>query len=136
MPVPAAIAERVRKRARGLCEYCRLPQAAYPLAFHVDHIIAEQHGGKATFGNCCLACARCNRSKGPNISGIDAKTRTLVPLFHPRRDRWDEHFGWRGPRLVGRTPTGRATIRVLAVNDPAAVELRRALIAEGRFPPP
>jgi hypothetical protein len=30
---------------------------------------------------------------------------------------------------------GRATIQVLALNDPLALELRRNLIAEGLFPP-
>ena len=39
------------------------------------------------------------------------------------------HFEYAGPVLAGRTPTGRATIRVLAINDPARVELRRVVLA-------
>jgi hypothetical protein len=135
MPIPAELDRRVRERARGACEYCRLPQAAHPWTFQVDHVIARQHGGKARPGNLALACGRCNRSKGPNIAGIDGETHEIVPLFHPRRDRWTEHFRWRGPRLVGLTPVGRATIRVLGINHPEAVKLRRELIAEGVFPP-
>jgi hypothetical protein len=55
-------------------------------------------------------------------------------LFHPRRHKWDRHFRWNGPRLVGRTPIGRTTVVVLALNDPDLVAVRMALIEEGRFP--
>ena len=41
---------------------------------------------------------------GPPPDGMEQ----ITPLFHPRRDRWSEHFRWRGPRLVGLTPAGRA----------------------------
>ena len=58
-----------------------------------------------------------------------------VALFHPRRQQWHRHFRWDGPVLVGRTQTGRATIRVLAINAPDRVEHREGLIAEGLFPP-
>jgi 5-methylcytosine-specific restriction endonuclease McrA len=66
--------QRVRIRARGLCEYCQLPQATYRLPFQIDHIIARQHGGKTRLGNLALACPRCNRNKGPNLVGIDTNT--------------------------------------------------------------
>jgi hypothetical protein len=65
---------------------------------------------------------------------MDAQTRQLTPLFHPRRDRWADHFRWRGPRLVGVPPVGRVTIQVLNINHPEDVKLRRLLIAEGIFP--
>jgi 5-methylcytosine-specific restriction endonuclease McrA len=135
MRVPAELDRRVRERAKGVCEYCRLPQADYPLPFDIDHIIAEQHRGKTQLNNLCQACPRCNRNKGPNISGIDDPTRKLTPLFNPRRDRWADHFAWRGPRLRGRTPVGRVTVQLLGMNDPQVVKLRRELIAEGKFPP-
>jgi hypothetical protein len=85
--------------------------------------------------NLALACTKCNLYKGPNLSGIDPLAERIVPLFHPRRDSWADHFQWRGPRIVGLTATGRATIRVLNMNNPASVSIRRSLIAEGRFPP-
>lgn len=135
MPVPAKLDQRVRKRAHGFCEYCLLPESAYDMAFHVDHIISEQHLGKSTYNNLCFSCPRCNLSKGPNIAGIDRDTRSLVPLFNPRKDRWDEHFRWRGARLLGLTPVGRATIHVLAMNSEMALKHRKQLIAEGVFPP-
>lgn len=132
--VPAALDRRVRERARGRCEYCQLPQAFYGLRFAVDHIIAKQHRGKTQLNNLALACARCNLNKGPNIAGIDSVTRKVTPLFHPRRDRWSDHFRWRGPRLLGVTPVGRVTIQVLDINHAGAVQVRRDLIAEGEFP--
>jgi 5-methylcytosine-specific restriction endonuclease McrA len=135
MAVPAEIAKRVRERANGVCEYCRLPQAAYPRGFEVDHVIAEQHGGATRMSNLCISCGRCNRSKGPNIAGIDKKSRQVTPLLHPRRDDWDEHFAWRGVRLVGLTPVGRVTIKVLSITHPDAIRLRGELRREGLFPP-
>jgi hypothetical protein len=82
------------------------------------------------------ACLRCNRHKGPNLAGIDRITSwtKLVRLFDPRRHKWDWHFLWDGPYLVGRTPIGRVTVGVLTMNDPIRVALRRELIDEGLFP--
>jgi len=135
MAVSADLDRRVRERAKGVCEYCGLPQAAYRLNFQIDHIIAEQHRGKTQFGNLCLSCPRCNKNKGPNISGIDYATRRLTPLFHPRRDRWEDHFIWRGSRLRGLTPIGRVTIEVLGINHLDAIKVRRELKRESFSPP-
>ena len=79
-------------------------------------------------------CVFCNRNKGPNIAGFDNRTHEITRLYHPRRDRWAEHFRWRGPQLIGLNPVGRVTIRVLGINHPDALRLRRELIAEGVFP--
>jgi hypothetical protein len=61
-----------------------------------------------------------------------------APLYHPRRDRWDEHFAWSHDctLIVGLTPTGRATIEVLRLNRDGVVNLRRLLYARGEHPPP
>lgn len=119
----------VRQRAKDCCEYCGLPQVALPFArFHVDHIIAEQHGGSEELSNLALCCARCNLNKGPNLSGIDSETGAIVPLFHPRTDRWDEHFERQGVLVVGLTPTGRATAHVLKMNEDRRVKLRASLL--------
>ena len=128
-------ARRVRRRARSRCEYCRIPQSAVRFRHQVDHIIAEQHEGGDEPSNLALACAHCNRHKGPNLSGLDPVTRELTRLYNPRRDRWREHFAWQGAVLVGLTAVGRTTIQVLAINDREMVEAREMLIAEGRFPP-
>ena len=126
--------ELVRLRAGGRCEYCQLHEddADY-LAFHVEHIVAKQHVENDDLQNLSFACSECNFSKGPNLAGyLQGK---VVPLFDPRRQSWKRHFRWSGAILVGRTQSGKATIRVLNINDPARVALREGLIEEGRFPP-
>ncbi len=132
-----SLARKVRERAGYICEYCHVPQSYRLLPFEIDHIIAVQHGGKTILSNLALACIHCNGHKGPNISGIDAVTSPtkLVHLFNPRRHKWDHHFRYDGAVLVGKTPVGRVTIKVLAMNDPDVVRLREFLIREGVFPP-
>ena len=131
-----ALEELVRRRAGHLCEFCRMPQALYLTHFPIDHIIAQQHGGPTIADNLALACYRCNLHKGPNIASLDPLSgQLLVPLFHPRCDRWEDHFEWQGPMLIGRTPVGRATINVLAINHPDYFGVREELIEEGLFPP-
>ena len=130
------LARVVRQRAGFRCEYCHLPAAFHPGPFEVEHIVAEQHAGATVLGNLAYACLHCNRHKGPNLAGIDRVTSRskLVRLFHPRRHNWKYHFAWDGPVIVGRTPIGRVTIKVLAMNDPLRVALRAELIEEGVFP--
>jgi hypothetical protein len=49
--------QTVRERAGYRCEYCCLPQDAEPFfAYHVEHIVARQHGGRDDSGNLALAC--------------------------------------------------------------------------------
>lgn len=102
-------------------------------AVQIDHIIAEQHGGQSVFENLAWSCLHCNKHKGPNIASIDPLTGQLVPLFHPRQQKWQRHFSWDGPILIGRTRSGRATIRVLAINDPDLAAFRAELMDEGVY---
>ncbi|MEX0712777.1 MAG: HNH endonuclease signature motif containing protein [Pirellulales bacterium] len=133
----AALRRFVRQRAAHRCEYCQLLQDHEPfVTFHTEHIIAKHHGGEDDPSNLCLACPSCNFHKGPNIAGRLAATSELIPLFNPRRDRWEEHFRWDGALLAGLTPVGLVTLQVLRINLPENVEHRDALIAEGVFPPP
>jgi hypothetical protein len=130
-----ALIQLVWERARGCCEYCQMPQIYDELRFEIDHVIAEQHGGKTIAGNLALTCFADNHHKGPNLGGIDPSTRKRTWLFSPRRHKWGRHFRWDGPILVGRTAVGRATIAVMAINLPHRVRHRAQLIAEGVFPP-
>ena len=131
----AAIRQLVHQRARSVCEYCRLAQEHEAFAtFHVEHIIARQHGGDDDPSNLCLACISCNLHKGPNIAGIDPETNQMVRLFSHRDEDWNEHFKWNGPFLIGKTASARATIMVLGINLAENVEHRNALITEGVFP--
>ena len=123
----------VHTRAGGRCEYCRLPQNYCEVTHHLEHIVARQHGGSSTEANLALACHRCNLQKGPNLAGIDPATNRICELFHPRRDRWVVHFRLVGPMIEGITPSGRATVRVLALNDARRLEFREELILLGLF---
>jgi hypothetical protein len=130
-----SLEKEIRRLARNRCEYCGIPDHPPNLRHVLDHIIARQHGGQTVLMNLALCCGRCNLFKGPNIANIDPATGAIVPLFHPRRDLWSAHFHWDGPVIVGQTPTGRATVGVLAINLPVHVARRRMLIEEGLLLP-
>lgn len=116
----------VRERAGHRCEYCRTRQQDEPfVTYQVEHIVPRQHGGQDDEGNLALACPQCNLHKGPNLTGIDPETGAIKPLFHPRLQSREDHFEARGPLVFGKTPTGRVSVRVLAMNDEPRVELRR-----------
>lgn len=121
----AATRSQVRMRAGFKCEYCQIPEAATPfISFHADHIIAQQHLIDNSLNNRALACDRCNAYKGPNLSSIDPETMAIVDLFHPRRNKWSEHFDISSGVVTGITSTGRATVRLLNRNAPRRVQLR------------
>jgi len=107
-----------------------VPQFAFPLPFQIDHIVAEKHGGKTVSANLALACPHCNRFKGPNIAGMDPASSKLARLFNPRTDSWTVHFRMDGAHIAGRTPVGRTTIHVLAMNAEDLVLIRTELLAE------
>ena len=87
--------------------------------FHVDHIIAKQHLDEVSDDPQSLAwaCSECNYHKG----------------FSARRDDWNDHFTVEQGMLVGLTPSGRATARLLNMNAPRLVRLRRELIEQAEF---
>lgn len=123
----------VRERAGRRCEYCRIAEWMVRHPFQLDHIVAQQHGGPTHIRNLAWSCLWCNKHKGPNIAGRDSTTRSLVPLFNPRRHKWDRHFRWDDAHLVGATSIGRVTVRLLAINAAELVALRKELIKEGIF---
>jgi HNH endonuclease len=107
----------VRERAGNRCEYCRLSQEAEPFfVYHIEHIVARQHGGGDNSENLALACYHCNAYKGPNLSAIDPQSGGVVELFHPRRHNWNEHFEQNGVLIIGRSAVGRATVSLLKMN--------------------
>jgi HNH endonuclease len=124
----------VHRRAQERCEYCWLPQSAQPfVTFHIEHIIPSKHHGTDDPENLCLACERCNLSKGPNLSGIDPETGNVERIFDPRHQSWQDHFEFRGPLIAGLTAVGRTTVNVLAMNEGRRVQLQADLIARGEF---
>jgi HNH endonuclease len=87
------------------------------------------HGGDDDADNLALACPDCNLRKGPNLTGIDPQSGEVVRLFHPRRDRWFDHFGYEEQYVVGTTSVGRTSVSLLEMNDPERRRIRE-LIAQ------
>ena len=127
--IPALVRRLVRTRAAESCEYCLAPER---LSFHshqVDHIVAEKHGGETMEDNLALSCICCNQAKGSDLWSIDPITVQMIALFHPRRDRWADHFELRGCLIVPLTPVGRVTVKLLQINAPDRVVERGWLVA-------
>ncbi len=134
--------KKVRERAGGLCEYCKLPDWLAVIDFQVhvfelDHIIAAYHHGEESLENAAYSCFSCNRHKQSNVGAPNPETGRIIRLFNPRKDRWSQHFEWDGPRIVGKTARGRVTIDSLRMNRGAQIEKRewlvKAEISPGEF---
>lgn len=127
--------QAVRAKAGDCCEYCRLSQSGSFARFHVDHIIALKHGGTDADDNLCLACPDCNAHKGENVAALDPLTHDATKLYNPRQQKWDNHFRINSnATLTGLTPVGRATIRVLRINDEERVKQRLGELIAGDYP--
>jgi len=108
----------------------------FTLATHwVDHIVAEKHGGQTEEGNLALSCVLYNQRKGSDLTSIDPQTGQITPLFHPRRDRWPDHFRLVGACIEPLTPAGRVTVRLLQLNHPGRIEERELMLRLGLLPP-
>lgn len=123
--ISAALRRQVRERASERCEYCLLAEVQAFFPHEPDHIIAQKHGGTTVLQNLALACFDCNRFKGSDIASVDPFSGVLTPIFNPRTDRWTEHFWFDSGRIVPLTSIGRATERLLRLNLPVRVEIRR-----------
>jgi hypothetical protein len=126
----------VALRAGHRCEYCHAPEAVFNLPLEVEHIVPLIRGGEDTAANWALACRACNLYKATHVSGPDPVSAAVVRLFHPRADRWDDHFHVtpESGELVGRTPIGRAIVLRLGLNSAAQVAARRQWMRLGLFP--
>jgi len=87
--------------------------------------------------NLCLSCANCNLSKATVTIAQDPISGFIVPLFNPRLQGWSEHFAWAEDKatLMGLTPTGRATIVRLKINQERVVGARKRWVEAGYHPP-
>lgn len=134
--VTARQKREVVSRARGLCEYCRSPVNFSTDTFSVEHIVPRSLGGKTELENLALSCQGCNGRKYNKTIGRDPLSEELVPLYDPRQQVWEQHFTWSQDfsRVLGATPTGRATVEVLQLNRTGVVNLRRVLYATHEHP--
>lgn len=135
--VPVALKQLVFERARGLCEYC-CSQAKYAIdPLVIDHVQPVSKGGQTIENNLALSCQTCNNYKHNKAEALDPVTGQLVPLFHPRRMEWNQHFIWNEDttQMLGITPTGRATVALLQTNREGVVNMRRVLVIMNEHPP-
>ena len=135
MNVPLPLKRAVFQRAGGHCEYCGLSQAGQEARFHVDHIHPLAEGGTTALDNLALACVSCSLRKGARRTAPDPATGKRATLFHPRTQVWPDHFQWKGCRVIGRTPTGRATVDGLKMNRLLAQAIRAEESLRDRHPP-
>ncbi len=135
--IPKKDRKAVRKRANFCCEYCKALRAFSPTTFHVEHIIPIVSGGDNSLENLAHACGGCNFNKNTKTFARNPETGETVPLFHPRKDKWSDHFKWNDEalKIIGITLTGQLTIRVLDMNREGLVNLRKATKAIGAHPP-
>lgn len=130
----AATKRLVYARAHGCCEYCQTCEANTGQTLHIEHI--DPDGGDNP-DNLCLSCANCNLHKAKAVEAIDPQTKIHVALYNPRRETWNAHFMWNdnATRVEGLTPTGRATLDRLKMNDAKIVFARGRWVAGGYHPP-
>ena len=137
--IPAALRRLVVQRANGRCEYCGLAQVGQEATFHIDHIdhiVPVSADGPTKEDNLAQACTSCSLRKEARRTAVDPQTGRKVALFHPRRQRWPDHFRWNGLTMIGLTATGRATVAALQMNRPAILVIREEETDRGRHPPP
>ena len=82
----------VAERAEQSCEYCHT-QAHYAAdSFTVNHIVPRSLTGGTTVENLASCCHGCNQHKSNRTAAPDSITGAQSSLFHPREQRWEEHF--------------------------------------------
>ncbi|MCB0521398.1 MAG: HNH endonuclease [Lewinellaceae bacterium] len=135
--VSAELRRLVKLRANNNCEYCKALGAYAFHPFHIEHILPLSKGGTHDDSNLANACQFCNGSKFDKTGAHDPLTGTLVLLYNPRTQFWEEHFIWSDDFtiVIGITPTGRATVNCLKMNREEATNLRAALRDFGVHPP-
>src|SRR5947209_18009610 len=137
MAVPETLSQAVRLRASGRCQYWLMHESLQGATFHVEHIIPQSKGRPLHFGKPCLiiACPGCNLHKADRTTAVDPATGEQVPLFHPIRQRWSEHFRFKGYEMEAWTPVGRATVAMLNLNHVRGQRIREVEEAFGLYPP-
>lgn len=126
----------VAQRAGHRCEYCHAPEVIFNFPFEVEHIIPLARDGADAAHNWALSCRSCNLRKFTHVEANDPESSESIRLFHPREDRWEEHFivDQQSGYLTGVTAIGRATVACLKINSPLQVSARRQWVQLGLFP--
>jgi hypothetical protein len=127
----------VFERAGFICEYCLALLTYSPQPSEAEHIIPTSKDGDDDLDNLACACGGCNGSKYNKTHAPDPFDGQIVPLFHPRKMAWYEHFIWSPDFLnvIGITEVGRATVEALDLNRIGLINFRQALLKLGVHPP-
>lgn len=135
--ITVALREKIPQQAGNRCGYCLAHQEYVLNVLEIDHILPVAAGGDDSEENLWLACRACNNAKDVKIAAIDPLTKESLPLFNPRKQNWREHFRWNasGLEIVGITPTGRATVLALDLNNVISLMVRQNWIKAGWHPP-
>ena len=137
MAISKRLRAKIHRAAGNRCGYCLSPQELVLHELEIDHIIPIGSGGSDGEENLWLACRACNMWKGVQKDAIDPVTGNVVALYNPREQNWHEHFRWSddGARIIGLTPTGRATVVAINLNNIISVMVRRNWIKANLHPP-
>jgi hypothetical protein len=125
--ISAQVRTVVARRAGNRCEYCLIHELDAGFSLQIDHILSRKHGGSSDPENLAYACVTCNRHKGSDVASVNPTTGEAIRLFHPRRDRWLDHFRFDANRVEPLTDVGGATVRLLRLSDAERVVERREL---------
>ncbi len=129
--------QRIAEHALRRCGYCMTQEVVSGIPLTLEHIIPKAKGGQDTEENLWLSCRLCNEAKGVLTESEDPESGIFVPLFNPRIQIWTEHFVWSedGTRIIGQSPTGRATVVALSLNSELRVKARALWVEAGWHPP-
>lgn len=109
-----------------------MSQVGQGAIFHINHVIPRSRGGETTLDNLVLQCPHCSLHKSNQIDALDPQTQIRVSVFHPLQQVWSDHFRLQlDATILGRTPTGRATVAALQMNASLPLTARRMQLALG-----
>jgi hypothetical protein len=129
--------QRIAKQAHFRCGYCLTQELVTGIPLTLEHLMPKAKGGQTTEDNLWLSCRLCNEAKGVLTEADDPETRDTVSLFNPRTQKWEQHFTWSedGTCIIGKTPTGRATVAALSLNSELRIRARALWVEAGWHPP-
>ncbi len=80
---PKVTKKNVWLRDKGRCQYCEKKVVLSEAT--VDHVLPKSKGGKNTWDNVALACAKCNQKKGSRLLE-NTNLQIVRPPFKPKMD--------------------------------------------------
>lgn len=131
------LATQILADAGYRCGYCRSDERITGIRLSVEHIVPLAAGGLTERANLWRSCRECNERKGVQVQAPDPETGEMADLYHPRTQRWHDHFRWSddGLLIIGLTPIGRATVVALDLNRPHQLVARQRWVLVGWHPP-